>query len=329
MDNNTQDLVSIVLPMYNESAAIVKNINALIVELEKLPCAWEVLLINDGSTDDSLQKSENALKNQKNFRLISYMPNRGRGYALRMGFLHAKGNYIITTESDLSWGATIILMLWERLRKEDVDIVVASPYLKGGRLENIPWRRAFLSRFGNKILCRAVPGNLTMISGMTRGYKRKVIDLLDLESDGKEIHLEIISKALTLGFRIKEIPAILRWEKPKHGKRKRVSNFKAKELIQSHLFFSFSESPIILLGTLSMVLILCGLSIGIYLIHLSLFQGIKIGGRPIIILMALFILVGLQTLVFCFVANQNRDARRHLVKLESKISLLLKHIRKE
>lgn len=326
MSDDFTPCASVILPMYNEGEHIADNLLSVLKILKTLPYNWELLIINDGSTDNSCRKAEETLQGIKNARVISYQPNRGRGYALRTGFAEAKGEYIITTESDLSWGADIILKLLDRLKTGDLDMVIASPYLKGGRLENVPLKRAFLSRFGNKILCFAAPGGLTMLSGMTRGYKREAITALDLDSDGKEIHLEIISKANTLGYRIGEIPAILRWEKPKKGEKKRKSSFDAKRLIISHLLFSFSESPILLLGTTSIFLIALGLIIGIHLIDLSLFQGIKVGGRPIIILMALLILVGIQMLVFCFIANQNRDLKRNIVKLESKLTKLINHI---
>ena len=73
-----------------------------------------------------------------------------------------------------------------------------------------------------------------MLSGMTRAYRRRVVDALFLENDGKEIHLEIIEQAGSLGFRIGEIPAVLAWEPPKPGAEARKSSFNAPKYIFSH-----------------------------------------------------------------------------------------------
>ncbi|MDD5687500.1 MAG: glycosyltransferase family 2 protein [Elusimicrobia bacterium] len=324
MENDSKISMTIILPMYNEGEHISENMKSVLNILKKTSYNWELLVIDDGSTDDSRRKAEETLSGIKNARVISYQTNRGRGFALRIGFANAKGDYIITTESDLNWGTDIIFKIKERLDVGDLDIVIASPYLKDGRLENVPLKRAFLSRLGNKILSLSFSGNLSMLTGMTRGYRRAVIESLDLDSEGKEIHLEIISKANALGYKIGEIPAILRWKKSKKGEKKRKSSFNAKEIIFSHLLFSFGESPIILLGTVSAIFITAGVIIGLYLINLSLFQGIPVRGRPIMLLMVLLILIGIQILVFCFVANQNRDMYKYMVKLESKINKIVR-----
>jgi DNA-binding transcriptional MerR regulator len=147
-----------------------------------------------------------------------------------------------------------------------------------------------------------------------------VIKLLDLEADGKEIHLEIISKCLDLGYRLKEIPAVLRWEESGAREERRAASFQAPKLIVSHLIFAFYQSPIILIGSIALGLFICGSVIGLYLIYLPLVKGVKIGGRPLLIYMLLFILVGLITLIFCFLANQNRNIIKQINILSSKLN---------
>lgn len=212
--------LTVITPMYNEGAQIAENVRRILGALDALDVSWEYVLVNDGSTDDSLAKARSALAERSNCQLIHYDMNRGRGYALRKGFAAARGRYVVTTESDLSWGPGIIEALYRRLLRNDCDIVVASVYLPGGGFENVPSGRRWLSRLGNHVLRWCFGGGLTMLSGMTRGYRRDVLERLYLESDRKEIHVEILAKATALGFRVTEIPATIRWAPPGPGARR-------------------------------------------------------------------------------------------------------------
>lgn len=314
--------LTIICPMYNESVGIENNIENLLMTFEAFPFEWELILVNDGSTDNTLELARNKIGADARVRLISYAKNRGRGYALRQGFAAARGRYVVTTESDLTWGADVVRRLYEALAAGEADVVIASPYLPGGRLENVPFRRRFLSSFGNKILRLTVSMRVTMLSGMTRGYRRSVIEELDLESNGKEIHLEILSKVEALGFSVSEIPAVLRWEPPQRNKARKKSSFKAGRYILSHLLFSFNQRPYLLLGSVGFIMMLVGLALGIYVIQLSWFQKIKVAGRPLLQYMTIFIVVGLQVFILCFLANQNRDVRRNVMRLGGMIKRL-------
>lgn len=310
-------LLSVVVPMYNEEQIILKNVQSLSEGLESLKVPWEIVLVNDGSTDNTLTVLMTERERFPKLRVVSYPVNRGRGYALRKGFQVARGKFIVTTEADLTWGVETVLKLFQRLQHLDEDIVVASPYRRGGKLEQVPFKRALLSRLGNRILGLTFSGKVTMVSGMTRGYRREVVEAMDLESDGKEIHLEILSKASALGFRIGEIPAILRWERGKSGKWKGLQRHTGK-LIASHLLFSFGEFPFLLFGSVGLLFLFMGTSMGIGAYFLSL-SGIQMGGRPLMMASMLLILFGLQLIVFCFLANQNRDLRNALIRLNSRL----------
>lgn len=310
--------LSVISPMYNEELVIEKSIQGLIDAISQIGITWELILVNDGSTDNT-ERILQQFENKQNIRIISYKINRGRGYALRMGFKHCRGRYVVTTESDLTWGKSVIQNLYTELMQSDVDVVVASPYAKGGRLENVPFKRVLLSLLGNRILRLTVPLPITMLSGMTRGYAGDFIRNLSLEEDRKEIHLEIISKSVMLNARFSEIPAILRWEPPKPGVKKRKSKFKAKKLILSHLLFGFHEAPILLFGGLGSLSIASGISCGLYLSYLYFIKNALVGDRFVLIMLTIFlILAGLSMFVFCFLAYQIKMVRRELFNLLQK-----------
>jgi len=104
-----------------------------------------------------------------------------------------------------------------------------------------------------------------MNTGMTRGYKRERFLALPLEEDEKEMHLEIVSKALAFGYHVYEIPSILEWKAHDHApktKKKRKSSAKINKLIRTHLVFSLIAAPFRYIFLFS---ILCALTALIFL----------------------------------------------------------------
>ncbi len=307
--------LSVITPMYNEEPTIGDCAARLIESLKSFDDTWELVLVNDGSSDNTLNIISQLAEDDEQINVVSYKQNRGRGFALRTGFAHCRGRYVVTIESDLNYGTEIVFRLYKELLDTDADVVVASPYAKEGRVENLPFWRAFLSRLGNRILRMAVSADITTISGMTRGYKGNFIRSLPLAEDGKEIHLEIVSKACVLGCSFSEIPATLRWAKAKKGKPKRKSKFKVAKLIRSHLLFGFNEAPILLFGSVGAVVLLVGSILGLYLSFLHFLKGEIIGDRVVLIMTTIFlVLSGLGIFLFCFLAYQIRDLRKETFK---------------
>ena len=307
--------LSVITPMYNEEPTIRDCAAKLIEALKSFGDTWELILVNDGSTDNTLNIISDLAENDERVRIVSYPKNRGRGYALRAGFQHCRGEYVVTVESDLTWGQDIVFRLYNHLMDTDADIVIASPYAKGGRLQNVPFKRALLSWLGNRILRVTISSDITMLSGMTRGYKGDFIRSLPLAEDGKEIHLEIVSKACMLGAGFSEVAATLRWAQAKKGKPKRKSNFKVAKLIRSHLLFGFNEAPILLFGSIGAAVLLAGLILGVYLYFLHFLKGEVIGDRVVLIMTTIFlVLSGLSMFLFCFLAYQIRDLRKEMFK---------------
>lgn len=237
--------VTIVCPAYNEADAIESAIHRLRECLDGLAVQAEVLLINDGSTDGTVAAARRAIKGDSRFRILSHRVNFGRGRALRTGFIEARGDIIVTTEADLSWGPDIIARMLEALdRDPGLDAVFASPHLEGGGYRNVPWHRIFLSRMGNRLLRALYPSRVSMTTGMTRAYRASAIQGHTFSKDGKELHLEIAHRLITLGYRLGEVPAVLSWpDRPRGGRgRGGRTNWRTIErLIASHLAWGFLQ----------------------------------------------------------------------------------------
>ncbi len=309
--------VSVVIPTYNEELAIAENVKKVIAALESSGKTWELILVNDGSKDQTLSIIQALAAKERRLCVVSYPVNRGRGYALRRGFAAAQGDYIIATESDLNWGSEIIGAFIRKLDEGDADLVIASPHMPGGRMENVPFLRWLLSYLGNKVFALAFPGRMTMSTGMTRAYRREVLESMDLEADDKELHIEILSKAFDLGYRIVEIPATLRWKLAKPGAPVRKSSFKMGSIIK-HLVVSVDVQPYLFFGGLGFLFILVGALLGLYLLWLSL-SGVGVAGRPALFASVLFIVVGIQILIFGFLASQNRELKRQFIRTQKLI----------
>ena len=316
--------LSVIVPMYKEGDTVRDNITLLAEALKKLNLTWELIPVNDGSPDDTKTQLEQLQSQDERIRYVSYEMNRGRGYALRQGFKASSGTHVITTEADISYGIDIIGQLYNALLETQVDVLIASPYMKGGRLENVPFARAMLSRGANWLLRRAVAPPISTVSGMTRGYRGEAIRSIPLEEDGKEIHLEIVSKASVLGYRFSEIPATLAWRFSKE-RTKRASKLDRKTVkhIISHLLFGFTESPILLFGTVGVFLLLCGTVLGTGLLYDHVIAGEVIGDRVVTIMTCIFLLLaGATSFLMYFISHQNREIKFEMLKLRQSIYLL-------
>jgi dolichol-phosphate mannosyltransferase len=309
--------LSIVIPMFNEAENVEATIGRVEEALILFDGTYEIVAVNDGSFDNTLEVlKKKAIKDEK-VKIVSYSKNFGRGMALRTGFKESKGEIIVSIDADLSYDPRYIIDFVEALRKEqEIDFVIASPYMPGGDVQDVPLFRLCISKLGNKILRFAMPNRIYTSTGIFRAYRRKVLDSLELESDGKEIHLEILSKAIALGFRVKEIPVIL--TNRKRGK----SKFKFRKTTISHLAFSVFEKPMMIFGFIGILTLGIGFLIGLYVAYLR-FLGTLTPGRPLITFAILLILGGIQILSFGFIAIQIVSLRREILRIQ-KANLELK-----
>jgi len=302
--------LSVVIPMFNEAENVESTLNRVEEALVSFHGSYEIVAVNDGSLDSTLDNLNKLAEKNNRLKIVSYSKNIGRGMALRNGFRASKGEIIVSIDADLSYAPHHINDLLDTLKKEqDVDFVLASPYMPGGSVKNVPFSRLWISKLGNRILRYAMPDQIYTSTGIFRAYRRKVLDSLELESDGKEIHLEILSKALSLGFRVKEIPAVL------SSRKKGRSKFKFKKTAISHLIFSAFEKPMILFGFLGLLTLGIGFLIGLYIVFLR-FSGDLTPGRPLITFAILLILGGIQILSFGFIAIQIVSLRREILRIQ-------------
>jgi len=216
-------LVTLLTPAYNEADLVAAHLRRLCDYMDSLAgeYRYELLVIDDGSKDGTGNAARAFAATRPNVRVHSHPVNLGLGQALRTGFPLAQGEVIVVLDLDLTYSPEHIRLLLERIRETHADIVLASPYMQGGRATAVPWFRRSLSRWGNRFLALTArganpEGNLTTLTGMVRAYDARFIQSLSLKSTGPEINTEIVYKAMILHARVVEVPAHLDWSARRH-----------------------------------------------------------------------------------------------------------------
>jgi len=265
--------ISIILPAFNEEAIIEKSLEIIIGYLRSLEGKyhWEILIVNDGSSDATGTIADDLAKKYDQIRVIHHPVNLNLGRAIQTGFRNAHGDIIVVLDIDLSYSADHIGRLVEKQLETDADIVIASPYMKGGRVSNVPFRRALLSKCVNRFMRFAAQEKCNTFTGMVRAYKSSFIKNLNLKTKDYEINPEILYKAMILRARIIEIPAHLDWSFQNKVGSKRTSGMKLFHGFFSGLMSGFIFRPYVFFITFGAVLLLIALYIIVW-IFINTFQ---------------------------------------------------------
>jgi glycosyltransferase involved in cell wall biosynthesis len=234
-------LLSVIIPAYNEVDQIGATVASVVTYLEGLEdrLDWEVIVVDDGSTDQTLEAATRAAEDEPRVRVARHPANFNLGQALRYGFSLAKGDYLVTMDADLSYDCDHIGRLVEVLTTTTAKVVIASPYMAGGTVTGVPALRLVASRMANRLLARAAKGDLTTVTGMVRAYDAVFLRKLDLKAMDVEINAEIIYKAQLMRARIVEIPAHLVWTRD-DGKHR---PFRPGRSVMGFAFVSFLFRP--------------------------------------------------------------------------------------
>lgn len=221
-------MLSIIIPCYNEEENLKTYNRELFPHLNKLKTKYEVVLVNDGSKDKTLEEMNKLKKKNKNIKIVNYSPNGGLGHAVKQGIKAANGDLAVTLDSDLTFHPTLITKLLERYDKGDVDCVIGSPTLAGYD-KSVPLYRIFLSKSANMLYWIILGKKITAVSPIFRLYKTEKIKNLNIESNKFEINSEILFKLLKNKCKVTEIPATLTTRK--YG----VSKLNNRKEIVNHL----------------------------------------------------------------------------------------------
>ena len=253
-------LLSVIVPVFNEQALLESHLQKVYDYLQALAPEFrtEIVIVNDGSIDNSTEITKQFAASHDNVFALHHPKNFGLGQAMRFGFNNTHGDYVVTMDIDLSYDVEHIGELARAIRDRRAKIVLASPYMKGGSIRNVPWLRRTLSIWGNRFLSFFVRGHYSTLTSMMRAYDGDFIRTVNLRAMGMDIMPETVHKSMILGGSIVEIPGRLDWGPQRIYSDNRVSSMR----IVRHLFatilagfifrpFMFFIIPGLLIGAFS------------------------------------------------------------------------------
>ena len=202
--------LSVVIPAYNEEKRISKTLKSIDEYLRKQNYLYEILVVSDGSKDNTAKVVNDLTSEIKNLRVIDNKQNRGKGYVVRQGIMEAKGKYRLFTDADNSTSIDQVEKMWPLLEK-GVDVVIGSRDLKDSVLDPPqPFLRNFILGEGFKLYRKLVLG-LWGVEDTQCGFKcfsdrmvEKVFPKCVIDRFAFDPEIPIVANKK--GYKIKEIP---------------------------------------------------------------------------------------------------------------------------
>tara|TARA_B100001123_G_C15216071_1_gene989264 strand:- start:163 stop:852 length:690 start_codon:yes stop_codon:yes gene_type:complete len=215
-------ILSIIIPVYNEESTVINVLNKIKESLEN-KFKYEVIVINDGSTD----KTKELLEKNANLynKLITNEVNKGKGFAVRKGLENSTGTHITFQDADLEYDPKDLLKLQKIFLDFDADGVIGSRfnYSDYTRTHNL------LNKFGNKILTFIFNilynTTFTDIYSCYFAFKKNLLNIAELKTDGFEQHAEILCKVIKRGNKFYEVPISYNGRNYSEGKKIRSYHF--------------------------------------------------------------------------------------------------------
>lgn len=278
--------ISIVVPLFNEEENIVPLHSQLVEVLNALPHEVEIIYVDDGSTDKTLALLEQIQSSDSRVIVLSLRRNFGQTAAFAAGFDFARGDVIVTLDGDLQNDPKDIPKLLEAIKEYDL--------VSGWRKDR---KDPFLSRklpsmLANKLISKVTGVKLHDYGCSLKAYRREVVKSLKLYG---EMHRFIPALAAWYGIKITEVqtthhPRLRGKSKYGLGRTVRV----LLDLTTIKFLQSFSTKPIQFFGPMGVFFAVSGVGISGYLTFEKLFYNVSIGSRPLLLLGALLIIVGVQ-----------------------------------
>lgn len=282
--------LSIVVPIHNENENIPLLYRELVGVLSNLREAYEIILVNDGSTDGSRQVLEQIAQGDRNVRVIEFRRNYGQTAALSAGFKYSRGSVVITMDADLQNDPADIPRLLEKMA-EGYDLV--SGWRKDRNDKQLT--RVIPSKIANGLINRLISATGVQLHdyGCTlKAYKRGIIKNINLYG---EMHRFIPCFAAWLGVKVTEIPVNHR---PRiHGQAKyglsRVPRV-IFDLLVVRFFSDYMTRPIQFFGKIARKLSFIGLIALLFLTGLDLFTPLEISAGEMLIMLSILMVAILQ-----------------------------------
>ncbi|TVQ07318.1 MAG: glycosyltransferase [Leptolyngbya sp. DLM2.Bin27] len=288
--------LSVVVPVYNEYDSLPALVTAIVGVLDPRGQSYEILGVDDGSTDGSCDRLRELAQQYPQLRAVILRRNYGQTAAMAAGFDHAQGQVVVTMDGDLQNDPADIPRLLERL-DEGYDLVSG-------------WRK----HRQDNTLTRLIPSKIAnwLIGGVTgvelhdygcslKAYRAEVIRDLNLYG---ELHRFLPALAFIEGARITEIPVshhARRFGRSKYGLGRTLRV--VMDMLTVYFMKKFLTRPMHVFGSLGLFSMAAGVILGIYLTLVKILADQDIGDRPLLVLAVVLLLAGIQLFSFGLLAE--------------------------
>ena len=225
--------VSFVIPFYNESESIEETVAVVLNILKKVTDDFELILVNDGSSDDSLPKLLKTFSKEESIQVISHAKNKGLGAAIRTGFDAAQKDIVIYSDMDMPFDFNLLPDLLNNM-SQDVDILRG---IRSTERENIIRK---IYSLGFKIFIFTLFGySVSDPNFALKIFKRDKLKSLNLNCDGSFIDAEILLEARNSGYKIATVN--IEYKHRQHGV-SHLANFKnIFRILKEALYYKFNS----------------------------------------------------------------------------------------
>ena len=309
MKVNDQKYISVVIPLLNEEESLPELHEKLTVVLKSIEGSYEIIFIDDGSTDNSFKALSEIAGKDKNVRVIKFQKNYGKAAGLSTGFAEANGEFIFTMDADLQDDPEEIPVILEKL-KSGYD------HISGWKKKrNDPFSKRFPSKVWNFMIAKVTGIKLHDFNCGLKGYRREVIKNISVYG---ELHRYIPALVKEAGFyRIGEV--VVKHHKRKYGKTKfgGARFFKGMfDLLTVTYVYKYILRPLHFFGILGVISSCMGFVILLYLSYLKFFADEGLSERPLLFLGILLFILGIQLISTGFLGEMityNRKKEEHYI----------------
>lgn len=288
--------LTVVIPIYNEKQNIsylYDNLNNILPGIGK---KYEVILIDDGSTDGSFKELLKIHEQNKNYKIIRFRKNFGQTPAMSAGFDYANGEVIVTLDADLQNDPKDIPALLDKIN-EGYDII------SGWRInrQDKAISRRLPSKIANWLIARLTGVKIHDYGCTLKAYRSDVVKNIELYG---EMHRYIPAVASWMGINVAEVP--VHHHPRKYGKSKYGISRTIRvilDIITIKYLLSYSQKPIQIFGLIGLLTGTTGIIITVYLIIMRLFFNMPLSTRPLFTLSIFMIFIGVQLITMGILAE--------------------------
>ncbi len=309
-----KDLISVVIPMFDEAGNVDALIASLIPALEALGRPFEVIFIDDGSRDGTSEKLTYAAQTNPHLKVVIFKRNVGQTAAMMAGIDHAKGEVIVPMDGDLQNDPADIGKLLDKL---DEGYGVVSGWRKNRQDDY--WTRTFPSRIANAIISRVSGVKLRDYGCTLKAYRREVLEGFRLYG---EMHRFVPIYANWQGARVAELPVA---HKPRQAGRSKYGLNRAFKVLLDLMVVKFltqyETKPIYIFGTVGLGFFGISLIAGLWALYLKFFEGTSFVETPLPLLFTLGFITGVMCMLMGLLAEvlvriyyESQDKRPYAVK---------------